>query len=256
MEVKEEYSLEICYIYDGSFEGLLTAVYDAYYSKIKPTEILEEEDFQPSLINEPYYIKTDSVKADKVHNAIRNKISEDALENIFYTYLSSYKGKGTLIYNYIKLGFKYENKVDLHTYDDTIIKIHKVRNRVAGEQHIMLGFVRFEAISKNLYYSSIEPDHNILTLIAPHFASRLADQNWIIHDLKREVAAIYNRVEWAVVPFEKNKVPGFKENASEDFYTGLWKDYFTSTAITNRINPKLQKMKVPIRYWKHMTEFK
>jgi len=248
--------LEVCYIYDGSFEGLLTAVYDAYYSKIKPTELLEEEEFQPSLINESYYIETDSIKSDKVHNAIRTKISEDALEYIFYTYLSSFKGKGTLIYNYIKLGFKYGLKVNLHTYDDTVIKIHKIRNRVAGEQHLMLGFVRFEAIGKNLYYSSIEPDHNILSLIAPHFVNRLADQNWIIHDLRREVAAIYNMAEWVIVPFEKNKIPNIDGNASEDFYTNLWKDYFASTTITNRLNPKLQKMKVPVRYWKHMTEFK
>lgn len=247
--------MEVWYIYDGSFEGLLTAVYEAYYNENKPKEIVEEDEFEPSLINEPYYIKADSVKSDKVRNAIKTKISEDALENIFYTYLSSFKGKETLIYSYIKLGFKYGNKIDLHTYDDTVIKIHKIRNKVAGEHHLMLGFIRFEAVSKNFYYSSIEPDHNILALIAPHFASRLADQNWIIHDLKREVAAIYNMVEWVIVPFERNKAANIKENNSVDFYTDLWKDYFISTAITNRLNPKLQKMKVPVRYWKHMTEF-
>jgi len=248
--------MEVCYLYDGSFEGLLTAVYEAYYNKIKPIEIVEAEEFQPSLLTEPFYIETDSAKAYKVQSAIKDKISEDALDNIFYTYISNNKNKSTLIYKYIKLGFKIGPKVDLYTHEDIVIKIHKIAGKVAGEQHLMLGFVRFEAVGKNLYYSSIEPDNNILALIAPHFVSRLSDQNWIIHDTKREIAAVYNMFEWGIVPFEKSKIPTFNSDDREDLYTNLWKDYFTSTAITNRLNPKLQRAKVPVRYWKHMTEFK
>lgn len=248
--------MDICYIYDGSFEGLLTAIYNAYYSKDKPIEILEESEFQPSLITQSVNIHTDAEKANKVLNAIKNKISENVLDSIYYVFLSNHMGKGTLIYNYIKLGFNYGAKVDLHTYNDTIIKIHKTIKKVTGETHLMLGFVRFQLVGSNIYYSTIEPDHNILALIAPHFEKRLSDQNWIIHDIKREIAAIYNLKEWVIVHFEKSKISNINPTNCEDFYNSLWKDYFSSTTIMNRLNPKLQKMHVPRRYWKHMNEFK
>ncbi|WP_028306403.1 hypothetical protein [Desulfitibacter alkalitolerans] len=35
----------IVYIYDGTFSGLLTAVYEAFYQKEKPGQILKEWDY-------------------------------------------------------------------------------------------------------------------------------------------------------------------------------------------------------------------
>ena len=40
------------YIYDGSFEGLLTAIYEAYYRRQHPDEILSIEDIQENLLIE------------------------------------------------------------------------------------------------------------------------------------------------------------------------------------------------------------
>ena len=40
----------IHYIYDGSFEGILTAIYHAYYNKEIPEQILSEDDLQESLM--------------------------------------------------------------------------------------------------------------------------------------------------------------------------------------------------------------
>ena len=35
----------ITYIYDGSFEGLLTSIYEAFYARIKPDDIKASEDY-------------------------------------------------------------------------------------------------------------------------------------------------------------------------------------------------------------------
>ncbi|MEA4826461.1 MAG: DUF4130 domain-containing protein, partial [Clostridium sp.] len=37
-------------------------------------------------------------------------------------------------------------------------------------------------------------------------------------------------------------------------YEELWKSYFKSTTIKDRINPKLQKGHMPKRYWSFLTE--
>lgn len=245
----------ICYIYDGTFEGLLTSIYDAYYTSSKPEEIFGEWEFKPTLLTEPIFISTDNSKSSKVYNAIKSKISSDALKQVYYTYLSDIKGSSTAIYKYVKLGFKLGKDIDLHLHNDIVLAIHNINKKVTYECHRMLGFVRFKCIN-NFYYSMIEPDHNILGLIASHFASRLPNENFIIHDSKRDLAVFYNRKEWVVSPFTKENAKVFFENNEDEFYENLWKEFFKTIAVENRTNPRLQKSFMPVRYWKNLTEFK
>jgi probable DNA metabolism protein len=246
--------LILVYIYDGSFEGLLTSVYYAYYSKDKPEEIISCSDFVYNMLYNCRHIETERDKADKVLTAISMKISESALHNIFYVFLSAVPGSDTLIYKYIRLGFKLGSKVDLHLHDDIVHEVHKICRKVTLETHQMLGFVRFKDVGNNIFYSCIEPDHNIVALLAPHFKARLSDQRWIIHDIRRELAVMYNGLEWITTYFTREE--GKKlTTAADTYYEVLWREYFDSMPIEERINPKQQSRMMPRRYWKHLTEF-
>lgn len=246
--------MDTIFIYDGSFEGLMTSVYEAYYSSQKPRKIVSFSEYEPQIIDITKEIYTDPEKSDRVISAIKNKISYEALQRIFYVYISNVPNSDTLLYKYIRLGFKLGNKLDMHLHEDVILDMHKIQRKVSNEAHLMLGFIRFKEISPRLYYSEIEPDHNILSLLAPHFSLRLSSENWIIHDVKRELAAIYNSKEWVIAPLTKDQIP--KESYdSSNLYEKLWKEYFTTLAIKDRINPKLQARLMPKRYWKHLTEF-
>ena len=68
----------IDYLYDGTFEGLLTCVYHHYYTE-KAAGIYPREDYQPSLLNGFMEVETEEDKADRVYNAIGSKISSYAL---------------------------------------------------------------------------------------------------------------------------------------------------------------------------------
>jgi len=244
----------LCYIYDGSFEGLLTSVYEAYYSSKKPEKILKEAEFIPDLLTNPIYIETNKIKASKVYEAIKIKISPISLKYIFYVYLSEINGCSNLIYTYIRLGFKLGNKLDLYVQDTRVLEIHKAVKKVTFEIHRLLGLVRFKSIENKFLYSPIEPDHNIIALITPHFAERLANENFIIHDVKRGIAAIYNKNEWSITSLSKEQSLKLLLENEDGIYEMLWKEYFKSTTIENRLNPKLQKMHMPKRYWKFLTE--
>lgn len=240
------------YIYDSSFEGLLTCIYEAYYRHENPDRIIPGEISQINMLDENIHISTDTTRAAKVYDSILNKISSDALDNVYYAYLSEVEGSGKIIYEYLKLGWKMGVKVDMYLSDDRVLNLHKLSRRVGAERHRMLGLLRFSQCSDGTYYSQIEPDHNILQLLAPHFAYRMADQNWIIHDIKRNLAAIYNMEEWILTDLKLENLPDL--NLMEDFYQSLWKQYFRSIAITNRLNPKLQLQHMPRRYWSHLVE--
>lgn len=244
------------FIYDDTFEGFLTAVYEAYYSKEKPQIIMRNSFYEDNLFSNKKIILTDLDKFEKVYKAINNKISHEALENIYFTYLSDIKNCDMMAYDYIKLGFKLGNQIDMHVYDPTVLNVHKISKKVAGEVHAMLGFVRFSMIRNDMYYSEIEPNHNILQLITPHFVNRFNNENFIIHDLKREKASIYNKSEWCIIDFSKEQGEKVMNKNNNLFYEELWREYFNNMAIESRKNPKAQKRSMPVRYWKHLTEIK
>lgn len=240
------------YVYDGSFEGLLTAIHEAYYRNEKPDKILAGLGFQENLLDRSVHIAADTEKAKKVYEAIRQKISPSALHNVFYVFLSELEGAGTWIYHYLRLGWKVGREVDLHLADDRVLIVHDISRKVRCERHRMLGLLRFELLEGGIYYASMEPDYNIAALLAPHFAKRLADQNWVIHDVRRNIAAVFNRTEWAVV--EAATAMQFTRDRNETEYQKLWRQYFKSIAISSRINPRLQRRFMPVRYWRHLVE--
>ncbi len=240
------------YTYDSTFEGLLTAVYEAYYRRENPEKILPGNYLQHSLLDQVLHIPTDPEKAGKVYDSIRTKISGQALEHVYYAYLSDFDDAGTCIYQYLKLGWKMGRRIDSHLSDDRVLKIHNMSYKVGGEKHRMLGLLRFRQLSGELYYAPMEPTYNILPIVAPHFSERLADQNWVIHDVKRRLAAVYNKRSWVLTELDANQY--MAGNDDELIYQDLWKRYFESIAIRSRVNPRLQRQHMPKKYWKYLVE--
>lgn len=240
------------YIYDGTFDGMLTAIYEAYYRRERPDKITLEDNPQENFIVHKVCIHTDSEKAQKVYNSIQTKISSQALKNVFYAFLSEINDSETAIYQYLKLGWTIGKDVDMNLSNDAVLKVHNLYQKVARERHAMLGLIRFNRLENDIYYSQIEPQYNIVGLAAPHFASRLSDENWVIHDLKRGIAVMYNKKEWIIKDIDI--IEELKFEKDEEMYQQLWKIYFKTIAIKNRINPRLQKRNMPVRYWKHLTE--
>jgi len=242
----------LCYTYDGSFSGLLSAIYEIYYRHRIPQEIVPAGSSNLQLFVQQEHIACDEGKASRVYEAIDSKISSRALRNAYCAYLSEHPQAGLWIFEYLRLGWKLGPRVDLHLTDERVHRVHKLRSKVKAEQHRLLGLVRFQRYQPDIYYSAIEPDHNVAELLAPHFASRLADQNWIIHDLRRDLAVVFNRREWVATGFTlKQKL---ELEVDEKYYQRLWKQYYDSIAITSRKNPRLQKQFMPERYWKHLVE--
>lgn len=241
------------YIYDGSFEGLLTAIYEAYYSHKEPGSIITTKNPQMNLFDTYYTVMTDTEKAGKVYNAVKEKISHKALKDIYYVYLcDAEEDRGMLIHDYLKLGWKYGKKLEQYMCNNHVFRVQSICKRVTFECHRLVGLIRFKRLEEDLYYAQIEPDSNITGILAPHFSKRLADQNWVIHDVKRNTAAMFNKSQWVLSSIDKPLT--FMPKDMEELYQDLWKQYFKNISIKSRENPKLQKSFMPVRYWNHLVE--
>ena len=242
----------IYYIYDGTFNGLLSTIYDTFYSNDDPDRILKESCYQKNLFAETRDVETDPDKADKVSQAIRTKISKEAFRNIYYAFLSESKDIELYIYRYLQKGFRAGPGLNKDLTDEDVSQIKNKSRKVGREKHRLLGLLRFRQLEDGILYAPFTPEYDTSVLIAPHFAKRMPNEKWVIHDKTRDKAILYNKEEWMVV--EIDQLPEITYSKDERDYQSLWKNFFDSIAIKNRKNPKLQANNMPKKYWGFLIE--
>jgi len=250
------------YLYDGSFDGLLTCIYHHYYRE-PATGIYPQDLYQPNLLSPSMVVVTEPALAERVYRAIEEKISSRALETVYHVYISSSPEKENLILGYIRLGFQMGSRVDLYHSHPAVYPVQRLERKVVGEAHRLLGLLRFADMGGFLY-AVMAPDHNVLPLLADHFAERLRGERWIIHDKRRNLAIIYNghdrscsglavHAKWYITDFSYRLEESVPE--SERQWQRLWQDYFKKVSIESRYNPRLQSRCVPHRYRRYLVEF-
>ncbi|MDR1533448.1 MAG: TIGR03915 family putative DNA repair protein [Clostridiales bacterium] len=226
--------------FDGTFDGLLTVVYRYYYDKLRP-DLLMEETCQQTLDTLYVSVDTRPELAERVWKAVTAKISEQAAGNAYHAFLADSAGQDryTRIFKYLVSGFKFGSIIDSHEEMDYVLGVHILARQVSNEAHLAKGFLRFAQTQDGVFYAKITPVNNILPVLAGHFAERFQNQGWIIHDIKRGEAIVYNGAEYvsAKVGHDARKV----YTADEEKYRELWKTFHKTIAIAERANPRLQK---------------
>jgi probable DNA metabolism protein len=241
----------IIYVYDGTFEGLLTSIYNAFYENRKPYKIIEDRNIQLELNSDYIYYETDYFKAERVMKGIIENISLGNFKKIFYTFLSDNQDKGIHIYNYLKLGFIKGSDIDGFYQDDRIRPVIETSRRVSFEGHRFMGLLRFQEIDEKTLYAGYMPDNNITVLLMPHFSKRLSGFNLIIHDKGRKIAGFYSKNEWFIRDFDLEiEIDSEKEST----YKELWRAYYETIGIKERKNHKLRQQFMPKKYWDYLCE--
>lgn len=239
------------YLHDGDLDGFLTCIHHHYYRE-KANAIYPSKVFMPQLLEEVKFVETDYVKAQVVHEAMIEKFSEHMYSNIYHTFLSSDYDKDTYLLAYLELAFKYGYKTERLRSVDAIYKVQKIGRKVGFEKHRFLGLLRFSDIGTCLY-AHFEPDNNIVTLLAEHFADRFKEERFMIHDVGRKIAVIGYQGNWILTDFDKVIEDDLLKE--EVFFRTLWQRYFDAIGIEGRKNLKLQQSFVPLKYRKHLIEF-
>lgn len=238
-------------LYDGSFEGFLTLVYEVYYQKLEPTTI-HKVLAQNLCFDRIYTIETDMDKAKKVFTALKKTFSKPYLNTIYHIFLCDSHHFECDLLHFIQLGFK--NKTNLSNITiASIFRIHALEKEYQRLAHKMYGFVRFEELDDTMLYAKIETKFNILILLGHHFEKRLGNHPFIIHDIARSLAYVRQNNESGIKEVSAFETPTHSD--AEIHFKKLWKTFFHSVAIENRKNHTLQKQLVPLLYRAHMSEF-
>jgi len=248
-------------VYDGSFAGWLSAVFEVYERKLKEVSVVGNDATQLLAFSEILHIITDSKKAERVYKGLQARLSEGMLYNVYATFLSELEGIENVLLRFVRYVFDSSKNIESDFGNNDVLAVAQTGRKVWREKHRMEAFVRFRQMRDGLFYAGIEPDYNVLPLIAAHFKSRYADQDWLIYDLRRNYGLHYNKdvgnVNETVIEWTESKPQALSADILDDgemMYQLLWKDYFKHTGIPARKNLKLHLRHVPARYWKHLTE--
>ncbi len=249
------------FVYDGSFEGLLSLIFEAFDRKEFPDQIIRKQNYSAMMFDEPLEIKTSYEYGERVWRGLQKKISPESLSMIYRVYLSELPEADKLIVEYVHLVFSSKGSIETNFSNNIILQMTKIWQKVNREASRVPMFLRFGLTTDGIYYASYEPKYDVLSLVTSHFQKRFADQKWIIFDIKRQYGYYFDGKEMQRMTFEENmlnKKTGLPQNdvmsTDEDTYTTLWRAYFKSINIEERKNVRLQMQLMPKRFWKLLPE--
>lgn len=244
-------------VYDGSFEGFFSAVFEVYEYRIEKPMLQRGGAGTASLFSGSHVVCTSSQKAGRVLAKLQQLLSEGSLRQLYHCYLSELAQIDDVMFRYVQHALAAQSCIEKDYGHPDVLLVHQTSKKVYREKHRMEAFVRFQRTKDFLFYAVVQPDFNVLPLISRHFALRYADQRWVIYDSRRKYGIYYNLqgVTEVTINFtEQNHDAAAVYADDEALYQQLWKTYFNSVNIHARRNIKLHLQNVPRRYWRYLTE--
>jgi len=136
--------------------------------------------------------------------------------------------------------------------DPRLRSLVQASRRVMRETHRLIGLARFSRRRDGLWSAPIEPDHNVLASMVPHFSRRFGNEGFAIVDTKRRLAIL--SLEGRISSLAGDQAVELLPDAIDDEDASLWKRYFKAVDNPSRRNLSLQRRLMPVRYWKYLTE--
>lgn len=238
------------YLTDGTITCFFTAVFECF--REKDCIITSDTQVQLSFDSEVVRVESDSEKNMRVQNVITGYDRECA-DDIVTALRSCDPLKETIALSYIRKLMEAKAPVKKRMNLPEIIEFNDLIHKVTFETHRLKGLLRFMESCGGALYAPYSPDNDITDLLTAHFAERLKSERFVIHDVKRKIAGMYDGNEWFVGNANEAEIYLSKY---ERAFENLWKKYYKAVNIESRPHEKQMKGYMPVRYWKFLPEKK
>lgn len=236
------------FLYDGTYDGFLSAVFCAFPKK--ESSILRADGLEGPTLFDTVEVLTDPEKARRVTSGMK-RLSGELPGGLYRAWLSELSPVDDHILAALRLGFQANRDPLLLRYHPSVKFVCGCIQKVDWEVERMLQFVRF-VDTGGVFVADVEPQFDILPLIANHFHMRFGAQRILIRDLHRRRAVVSGEDGWFIAELTE---PELQPVQGTGEFEELWQRYFKAIANQARLNPKLQQKFVPLRYRPHLTEF-
>ena len=237
------------YLVDGSPQCFYTAVFSAYADE--NCTVTSQKNIQLAFDSNVVEVRTDEEKAERVLKKLR-RFDKHAEEELDLILRRGDARKEQIALEYLRRIVRLKAPARDRLSEPAVIAAMESVRKVRGEIHLMSGFLRFMEGNNGVFYAPFESDNDILELLVPHFTARLKNQPFIIHDTKRNLAALYNQKDCVLVRTDDEVSVELSDY--EEAFQALWIQYYESVNIAERPHEKQMKGYMPVRYWKYMPE--
>lgn len=249
------------YWFDGTFDGLLTAVFDSFHWRESPDALLSRGMPEPLFCDVMREVVTDAEKAGRVWRKLCKVVSRGACSALVTAFLTDDVGFPSKALSFVRRAVVADDAVEKDFSDPSVLAVLNECRRVRGEAHRLLQFVRFQKAADGTYFSVVEPLFDVLPMVTEHFRDRFSDQPFVLYDRVRDYGYYYDRKDvrrMRITSRDYNILTGRlsddQMDEEERLYQRLWRTYFNAVAIPERCNPRKQRSDMPVRYWKYLTE--
>ena len=146
------------YLYDGTFNGLLSVAFYCYVNKVIPYKIVNEVNYIPNLLENTKTIPTNEISSERIFNGMYRIAGKEAMYDCYNAFLSGNSDKELPILKYILNSFEIGPNICNMLSLDYVLEVVKLRKNVLMEAHRFDGLVRLQEIGNNLWYASVHPE--------------------------------------------------------------------------------------------------
>ncbi|MEY8459899.1 TIGR03915 family putative DNA repair protein [Eggerthellaceae bacterium 24-137] len=278
---------EVAYAYDGSLEGLLTAIFASYERHEKPTDMAPAARLQPRLGQRVAHIETDPIKAERVLRGIKRACGWSATLAVKRAACADDADAGTAVFRFVRYAMDEQKRRNCEhcrkrgnckgrggmgpcpkqrgrAFSDithpAVEQLFRIARAVSQECEHIRQFARFQHLrgeGTDLWFARVNPKGSVVPLIMAHFVERMNDAPFIIYDEAHELAGVYDGGDWYLVNTSGNgdlqcALP--RSSADEALYAEAWRAFYRSVSVDARYNPELRRQFMPKRFWKNLTE--
>ena len=239
------------YLYDGSFAGFLSCVYESYAEKEIPAAIRSEDTEEEISLFASHTVPTDRERAGRVYRKLR-AVSPYGANLVCKGFLTCLPDREIFLYRLIRKLLQEGPGFLSNLSDETLYPVAVAVRRLNTEAHLLKGFLRFSDLG-GVLAGEIEPKNRVLPLLRVHFCARYREEAFFIYDRTHKEALFYAGGRAELRPLDEFQMA--PPDGTEAAYRTLWKRFYDTIAIRERENPRGRMTRMPKRYWGVMTEF-
>lgn len=237
---------------DGSVDGILTAVFEAWSVDIRTARIQVPGNNNMEWFADYTDVAVDYDKAGRVVKAVNEKMGEAAFEMVYLAAITDAPDRGDAILQFIRKGMRIGAQITEDLQDRYVMRVFELQRSSKREYEHYRGFLRFRQQGGYLL-AKFEPKNDIITLLVQFFSDRLKQERFAIVDMLRAKAAVYEpEAGYYITGIDTQAVGELRYDTDEEDIRELWNTFEKSIAIEARYNRELQQQNMPIRFRKYM----